>query len=389
MPPPSPTDETLRKTIQAVENAGGFKVRGARIRAAEALGLAPSTVHFHLKAAETRGLIEQAPLKPVVPEGHRVKGVSSLVDADGNLVQQWVKTREGELDPVELAENIKAVFDGWTSNHKLILYPASANNELLTLIPCGDWHMGMFAWQREVGSNWDIKLAEEHIGNAMSDAISRSPASGTAVLLSGGDLFHADDSLNRTSKSGNPLDVDGRYPKSVEVVCRLMVRCVDEALLRHGNVVVRILPGNHDPHSCFAVTYFLKAYYRFDSRVTVDTDPSLFWWYRFGKVMLGATHGHMAKITQMPGIMAHRRAEDWGATQFRYVHGFHLHHTAKYATEGQGVVSEIHQAPIPQDAWHHESGFLSGRSIQAITYHEDHGEVGRVRVGLVNPGKSK
>ena len=133
------------------------------------------------------------------------------------------------------------------------------------------------------------------------------------------------------------------------------------ALRRHEHVTLRILPGNHDEHSAVAIAYFLLAWYRNEPRVTVDVDPSLFFWFRFGAVLLGATHGHTVKIAQMPSIMAHRRASDWGETKFRYCHGFHLHHSAKTATEGDGVICEVHQAPIPQDAWHFGAGFLSGR----------------------------
>jgi hypothetical protein len=48
------------------------------------------------------------------------------------------------------------------------------------------------------------------------------------------------------------------------------------------------------------------------------------------------------------------------------------------------VICEIHQAPIPQDAWHFASGFLSGRSMQAITYHAKFGEIGRVRTAIMD-----
>jgi len=102
----------------------------------------------------------------------------------------------------------------------------------------------------------------------------------------------------------------------------------------------------------------------------------------FGKVLLGSTHGHTVKPERMPNIMASRRAEDWGATLFRYVHTFHLHHSAKRADEDNGVISEIHQAPIPSAAWHAGAGYLSGRSLQAILYHRNYGEVARSRVAM-------
>ena len=33
-----------------------------------------------------------------------------------------------------------------------------------------------------------------------------------------------------------------------------------------------------------------------------------------------------------------------------------------------------------KDAWHHSSGYRSGKDIKCITYHKDYGEVGRISV---------
>jgi hypothetical protein len=252
------------------------------------------------------------------------------------------------------------------------------------LVPLADWHIGMYAWHRETEENWDLKIAERVIGGAVAEMILRTPTSGECVVLGGGDLIHSDTNENKTARSGNALQVDGRYDKVIATALRLLVNTIDTALGRHSTVRVRILKGNHDEHASVAVAYGLMGWYRNEPRVIVDTDPSLYWWHRFGRCLFGATHGHTVKITEMPGIMAHRRAEDWGATKWRYVHGFHLHHSAKFATEGRGVISEIHQSPIPQDAWHYGSGFLSGRSVQAITYHREFGEIGRVRAAMMD-----
>src|SRR5690606_37401359 len=103
-------------------------------------------------------------------------------------------------------------------------------------------------------------------------------------------------------------------------------------------------------------------------------DQSLFFYHQLGEVMLAATHGHEAKLRDMPQIMASRRPEMWGATRYRFAHGFHVHHKSGFIAEGGGVVCESHQAPIPQDAWHYGAGFVSGRSLQTITYHSQMGE---------------
>lgn len=405
MPNPPLSDEL------ALEAAATWRRhRRSRKRAAAELGLPESTLDRRLKVAGERGfLLDVAPAMPgfrisrvsegprgkvieqlpehgdqfSVPAGHVIKGVSALLDPDGNKIAEWVKTREGQPDPAALVDWLKEAFKDYGPAVSPIASPAVAD-DLLTLIPLADWHLGMFSWHREVGENWDLEIAEQAIGAAVDDLILRTPPSDTAVVLGGGDLIHSDTNENKTARSGNALQVDGRYQKIVMTACRLTERVVNVARRQHGRVIVRILPGNHDEHACVAVAYHLLALYRNEPRVTVDVDPSLFWWHRFGSVFLGATHGHTVKAAKMPSIMAHRKAEEWGLTKYRYVHAFHLHHTAKTITEGEGVVTEIHQSPIPQDAWHYGSGYLSGRSVQAITYHRDFGETGRVRVAMLD-----
>ncbi|WP_449409734.1 hypothetical protein [Methylobacterium komagatae] len=229
-----------------------------------------------------------------------------------------------------------------------------------------------------------LRIAEEVISRAVENVVERSPASGLGVVLGGGDLMHADNQDNRTAKSGTQLDVDGRYDKVFEVAGRMTVRTVEAMLRRHDRVLVRILKGNHDTHCATAIAHHLKAWFRNEPRVEVDIDPSLFWYHRFGKVMLAATHGHETKLQDLAGVMGARRAEDWGATRSRYGHGFHIHHKRLLGFEGGGVVTESHQAPVAQDAWHHGAGFLSGRLLQTITYHRSFGEVSRAREAILD-----
>lgn len=408
---PGLTDEQAREAAEAY-NAHN-RVKAA---AAEALGIPASTFKNRLKHAAGRGMmldhpaampgfrvsrvaegpngksIEQKPERGEpfeVPAGHRVKGVSALLDEDGRKIVEWVKTREDAVSLDSAIDSIRNAFAEFEGRAAPVTPPAAASADLLTLVPCNDWHVNLLTWSRETGQNWDLKIAERIIGEGIEDAISRSPGAGVAIVLGGGDLMHADDNTNRTAMSGNVLEADGRHQKGIEAAQRLKVRTIDAALRHNDKVIVRILRGNHDEYSSVAIAYFLLAWYRNEPRVTVDVDASLFFYHRHGRVLIGATHGHTVKLEKMPSILAHRRAEDWGATRFRYVHGFHIHHKSKFVSEGEGVVSETHQAPIPQDAWHFGAGFLSGRSLQTITYHRDFGEVSRVRVAILDGGKPK
>lgn len=399
---PPVSEEVVARTVEVRQR------HKSNVDAARELGVDEKTVRRHMALAAERG---QLPLDPVMPgfaiksvaskqdgawvkqvrehgetyatpDGHSVKGESALVDADGRVIQKWVKTRL-EREPEDYVARLVAAMADYAPAEP-IPAPAISDADLLTLTPLADWHIGLRAWAGDTGMNWDLNIAERVIGQGIEDVVARSPASAHAIVLGGGDLLHSDNNENKTARSGNVLDVDGRYDKCIDVAGRLVVRTIDANLRRHGHVTARILKGNHDEHSSVAIAYFLKGHYRNDPRVTIDTDASLFFWRRFGRVMLGATHGHEAKIVNMPSIMAHRRAEDWGATRFRYIHGFHWHHSSKFATEGNGCISEIHQTPTPQDAWHFGSGFLSGRSLQSITYHGNYGEISRVRVAMLD-----
>ncbi|QZZ37422.1 hypothetical protein KW403_12400 [Nitratireductor kimnyeongensis] len=407
MPTPPIENDALLRTVEARQASKN------NVEAAAALGVDEKTVRRHMRLAAERGILGTEPVLPgyaiksiaskqgdawvkqtrehgevfQVPDGHTAKGYSALVDADGRVIQQWVKTRETP-SAVDIADILAKRFEAYTPASPAVLKSTSGDSDIHNLIPCNDWHVGMFSWARETDQNWDLKIGPRVIGDAIDEAIARSPSAHTAIVLGGGDLTHADNNDNRTKRSGNVLDVDGRHQKVVETAGELMVRTVDAALHKHDRVKVRNLKGNHDDETAPAIAWFLKAWYRNEPRVDVDVDQSLFFYHEHGLTMLGATHGHAAKLRDMPQIMATRRAEMWGRTRYRYAHGFHVHHKSGFVTEQGGVVCESHQAPIPQDAWHYGAGFLSGRSIQTISYHKSYGEFSRVRVAILDGAPS-
>ncbi len=407
MPPRPPTDEQLVAVAEAIRQ------HPTKQAAADALGLPVTTLKDWERRAARRGLLGtdavlpgfrlskvsetqdaetgiaskryitqkegEGPSEPfTLPPGHRIIGGTVHTDAEGRVIESWPRYKEGALDPLELAERLKQAFSTLPAREPVKPSQASYGADLLTLHPLPDLHIGMRAWGQQSGTNWDLDIAERSIGTGILDVIDRSPPSGNAIILGGGDLIHVDTSRNETA-AGTRQDVtDDRFQKIIDAACRLMEQAVDAARRHHEQVTVRILPGNHDTHSHLCVTFFLKGLYRDCPTVTIDDNPAPFFWHRFGKVLLGATHGHQAKPDAMPAIMATDRPDDWAKSEHRAVHTFHLHHKQKMIGEYRGVEVEVHRAPIPQDDWHASSGYRSGRSLQGITYHRLDGEHSRV-----------
>jgi hypothetical protein len=305
-------------------------------------------------------------------------GTSVLTDAEGNEVLRWTKTKTG-IDPAETVRIIKGAFENYESPVIPTQGPRGLSDNCLVLYPLPDLHIGQYCWASEVDNNWDLDTAKRVIGSSFARVVEMTPPTELAVILGGGDQLHADSNEERTRRSGHKVQVDDRHSKVLATACKIFVDTIDLALGKHQKVEVRILQGNHDETASTALAYFLSAWFRSEPRVLVDISPSLFFWKRYGSVFLAATHGHEAKPGQMAGIMAARRPEDWGLTKHRYAHTFHVHHQSKFISEGGGATVETHQTPIPQDAFNYGMGFLSGRSLQSITYHKDMGEVGRTR----------
>lgn len=402
MPTPPLDDETLRAAVQALKD------KGNQVEAASHLGIARSTLQNQLRRAAERGFMGPLEAKPgfaikqvsqqapdgshvkfvrehgeefQVPAGHLIKGESALVDAEGRTIQKWVKTKLGELDPIYIAERIVDALNGLDRGAEPTPAPLAIDSKILALYPLADLHLGLYAWGEEAGTNWDLATALKHFRETMALVSDGTPSAETAVVLGGGDYLHANTNEFRT-QSGNVLDGDGRTDKVIDAAIELAVFQVDLALKKHASVIVRFLKGNHDEYASIAIVHALAAWYRNEPRVTVDKDPSLYWWHRFGRVLLGATHGHNIKITDMPLVMAARRPQDWGETEHRFVHMFHVHHKTQHVFEHGGVIAESHQSPAAQDSWHFGKGYLSGRSMQSITYHQERGEIVRNRVAL-------
>lgn len=365
------SDEEWSRTESALKKHGWNQAA-----AGVELGLSASTVKSRVLAARARQLIPDG----IPLDGYVVKGTSTLYDHEGNIKATWVKTAQDAPTPEEAGAAIRQALEGFEPPAAHVAAPTQVEADLATLYPLSDWHVGLLSWKKETGYNYDLKIAQATIKAAMERVISLAPASAQAVVLGLGDLLHTDNYDNKTSRSQNVLDADGRYPKILNAATDLVLYTIDLALQKHENVLVRILPGNHDGQSAIAVTLGVAMYYRNNPRVTVDDDAGRFWWWTWGKVFLGATHGDQAKPEKMPLLMAKNR-EAWGKSRFNHIHCGHIHND-KAIIDLAGVVVESHQSPVAPDAWHVAQGYGTGRSVKAITYHKEQGEIMRQRVNI-------
>jgi hypothetical protein len=174
--------------------------------------------------------------------------------------------------------------------------------------------------------------------------------------------------------------VDTRHYRTVDTTIAAMASAIELCAKRHARVIVRILPGNHNPTSYLAIMFALAERYRENPRIEVQKIPGEYFVHQFGKVLLSAHHGDKAKAERMVMFLADQYAAIWGRTNYRYLWTGHLHHH-KSADIG-GVQWEQLRALTARDAYAVSHAYCARAQLQAVTYHRQRGEVQRVKVGL-------
>ena len=404
---PGLPDEDIMQTVAAVHEFGS--IRNTHLN----IGMSRSAIKRRIEIALERGLISGNPTlpgfeitristtedadgnvksrsvqqKPAVdlepfqmPDGQAIKGVSALLDGEGNVKQQWVKTDRKAQETLSVIEAAKQAMDGLVGASPLVATPKFVEEDHVSVIPLVDWHIGLMSWAEETGENYDLKIAEKVIMDAMARVIGLTPKSKECVVLGLGDMLHADGYEPLTSRSKNVLDVDGRYPKVLKTAIRMIVSTIQLALKNHEIVHVRILPGNHDDQSALAIGIALAMYFENQERVVVDDSPSRFWWKRFGKVFLGATHGDKAKMKELPLVMANDRPQDWAASKHKKIYTGHIHH--ERTIEEGGVIVSSMRAPVAKDAYHSFEKYRAGRSVYTETFNTNGSMAGTTQINI-------
>lgn len=370
---------TQARYVAAIEEHGGVR------KAAAQLGVHRRSIERSInamrRAAAMRGYSPQHDQTHVVPDTQYVKGVSTLYDARGNVSAQWVKT-SAKREEMEAA--IRAFAEGLADEVRGQAKPAPSPgadlDDLLTVYPLGDPHVGMYAYDKETGNDYDLNIAISDNRQATDRLSKCAPKSKHALIVNVGDYFHADNAESRTRQSGHPLDVDTRISKVVRVGVDLMRYKIDAALAVHERVQVRNAMGNHDELLSVMLSLILEAYYTNEPRVTIETSPRGVWYRRFGRNLIGVTHGDRIKLEDLNGVMSVDAAEDWGKTQHRYWYTGHIHH--RKILELRGCIVESFRSLVARDVYTDSHGFRSGRDMYCIVLDKDHGEIERHRVDI-------
>lgn len=384
-----PLQFTVQQILEALE-----RNNYSRVRTAEELNINTATVFKYLKRAKKMGLeVPPAPnsagaaeLRQRVeaahqsaPDGFTVKGVSTLHGPEGEVKQQWVKTDvDHERRMVLIRAAIEEACSAIPAQPPVAEAPGHDFPALLNQYTFTDYHMGMLAWWREGGADWDLAIAEDVLWRSFLNMMIAAPAADTALLAQLGDFLHTDGLVPQTPTNHHVLDADSRFQKIVQVTIRVLRRIVNYMLAKHKNVIVLLAEGNHDPMSSIWLQHMFSALYEDEPRCKVIDSPLPYYAHQHGKTMLAFHHGHLSKNAALPALFAAQFPQMWGLTTKRYCHTGHRHHSEEKEHPGMLVIQ--HPTLAARDAYAARGGWYSERAAQCFTYHNEFGQVARTIV---------
>jgi len=365
-----------RELLEAINLYGSAKA------ASIALGInhgAASDAHVAVKKkAALQGYAPEHDFTRPVPNGYVTKGVSTYYNSEGKPSGQWVKASLTHEALVEALQEAVEGFKDQIDPASPIVAPQGCEEHLCNLYTFTDYHLGMLAWHKEGGSDWNVSIAEKTIVAALAQMINQSPKAHTAVLNIQGDFLHTDGKIPVTPVSRHVLDADTRFPKLRKSAIRVIRSLVAMSLERHQEVHLIIAEGNHDEESAGWLSDLFAVHYEEEHRITVSDSVLPFYVFEWGATMLGVHHGHKVKNESLPLLFAAQFPQEWGRTTRREIHCGHRHHRDEKEYNGVTVVQ--HPTLAARDAYAARGGWIADRAAWAITYHKKYGAVGRVMI---------
>lgn len=365
-----------KQVLEAIERLGSARAASAEL-GMNIGGASETYVAVKRKAAKFGYAPEHDFTRPV-PDGFIAKGVSTYYNAEGKPSGQWVKASLSHEALVDAMREAIEGFKGDIDQASPIVAPVASDEHLCNLYTFTDYHLGMLAWHKEGGSDWNISIAERTIIAALQQMIEQSPKAHTAVINIQGDFLHTDGKTPVTPASKHVLDADSRFPKIRRSAIRVIRSLVAMSLQRHQEVHLIIAEGNHDEESAGWLSDLFVVHYEDEPRISVSDAVLPFYVFEWGNTMLGVHHGHKVKNESLPLLFAAQFPQEWGRTTRREIHCGHRHHRDEKEYNGVTVVQ--HPTLAARDAYAARGGWIADRAAWAITYHKKYGAVGRVMI---------
>ena len=281
------------------------------------------------------------------------------------------------VSPEELRDDIIKAMDKHSPSYKKIPRTKSEDGHLLVIDPA-DIHIGKLSSSFETGEDYDSQIAVKRVKKGVKGILQKSNGFKIDKILfvGGNDILHID-TPKRVTTAGTPQDTHGMWYDNFLTAKKLYVDIL-ETLISVADVHFVYNPSNHDYMSGFMLSDSIQSWFRKCKNITFDCSIAHRKGFKYGKNLIGTTHGDGAKLADLPLIMANEFSKEWAETKHRYVYTHHIHH--KSSKDYHGITVESLRSPSGTDSWHHRKGYGIGgvKAVEGFIHSKEHGQVARL-----------
>ncbi|MFD1179224.1 hypothetical protein ACFQ3W_23425 [Paenibacillus puldeungensis] len=268
-------------------------------------------------------------------------------------------------------DDVKQTVTDLMSNYTVPIYKPirySESGKLLE-VNMSDLHLNKLGYK---DGEYNHKQAEDIFFYILNDILTRTQnmTFEKIAFIWSHDFFNIDN-LTKMTTNGTPQDTSTRFADMYKQGKRMLIQGID--LLRQFAPVETVQVGaNHDRLTSYTMSEVLEAWFRNDDNVKIDNDPLSRKYIRYGRNLIGFSHGDKEK-SRLGKLMPIEARKDWGETLYSEIHAGHLH-SEQAVKEENGVIVRYLSSPSGTDNWHFESGYVGAvRKVQTFIWDKERG----------------
>lgn len=300
-------------------------------------------------------------------------------------VKVWLKKNQEFVDVQKIKKEILDEIKNTSCFVKKINYSEKKDNVLE--INIFDLHFGKLASKNSAAEDYDTEIAKERFLKALNILVNRSSSFDFEKILFpiGNDFFNSDSLKNETTR-GTPMDEHLLWQETIKKG-RQLIQIGIEYLTRFAPVHIIVVPGNHDWQRMFMLGEMIEGWFHNNENVTIDNGFKPRKYYKYGKCLIGFTHGNNEKVADLPLIMAQEQSMNWQTTKYREFHIGHLHHKReikyKSTQEYKGIVIRYLRSLGGEDTWHNIKGYVGAiQTAESFVWSKDEGLIANFSYNL-------
>ncbi len=179
-----------------------------------------------------------------------------------------------------------------------------------------DAHLNKF----DVNGKNDIQARFEAIEDRVVKMLKKATITSdleTVVYILGSDQFNSE--WNSMTTKGTPQENIMPFHESFQAICDHEVRIISYLLQNCDNLHVMYISGNHDEYIGWHMMTWLKAYFRGQANLTIDTDPAYRKYLKFSNTAMMFNHGDAIKPAKLAQIFPVEYSKQWSECDNYYI----------------------------------------------------------------------